>query len=70
MSKKSPTRKKTRYLQVRVQGSELEIFHEAANLAGVTMSVWVRDRLRQVAKIELEQSKSTACRRDNSSLER
>lgn len=39
---------------VRVSVSEKEGFKRAASLAGQVLSVWVRDRLRQAAKQELE----------------
>lgn len=41
-------------LQVRVADTEKEAFEEAANLSGLALSAWVRERLRQVAVKELE----------------
>jgi len=45
---------KTRYLQVRVTDPEKAAFDAAAELAGLDMSAWVRERLRAVARTELE----------------
>lgn len=45
---------KTRYLQVRVTDPEKAAFDAAADLAGLDMSAWVRERLRAVAREELE----------------
>jgi hypothetical protein len=41
-------------LLVRLDASEKEGFRDAADLAGVPLSTWVRERLRQVAVKELE----------------
>jgi head-tail adaptor len=51
---------KNRYLQVRVEQSEKESFDTAAELAGIPLSIWVRERLRVIAKKELEQHGQTA----------
>lgn len=40
-------------LLVRLESSEKEAFRAAADLAGVPLSSWVRERLRQVATREL-----------------
>jgi hypothetical protein len=45
---------KTRYLQVRVTDPEKAAFDAAADLAGLDMSAWVRERLRLAAREELE----------------
>ncbi len=45
---------KTRYLQVRVSDPEKAAFDTAAELAGLDMSAWVRERLRLAARTELE----------------
>lgn len=47
------TRVKARYLQVRVQQAEKEGFDAAADLAGLDLSAWVRERLRMAARKEL-----------------
>ncbi len=52
--KKPAGRTKARYLQVRVEQSEKDGFDAAADLAGLPLSAWVRERLRQVAREELE----------------
>ena len=52
--KKSPDQVMARYLQVRLQDTEHDDFAEAAELAGVPLSTWVRERLRIVARKELE----------------
>jgi hypothetical protein len=44
---------KTELLQLRVQPSEKEGFQQAADLAGVALSAWVRERLRAAARREL-----------------
>lgn len=41
-------------LIVRLLGSEREAFQDAADLAGIPLSAWVRNRLRQAAIKELE----------------
>jgi antitoxin component of RelBE/YafQ-DinJ toxin-antitoxin module len=46
--------KKQEYLQVRVDSAEKEAFTDAANLSGLALSAWVRERLRQNAVRELE----------------
>jgi hypothetical protein len=51
---KPPERVKAQILQVRLEQSEKEGFDAAANLAGLPLSGWVRERLRTVAKQELE----------------
>jgi hypothetical protein len=45
---------KTEILQIRVTDSEKEGFELAALLAGVSLSSWVRERLRMTAIRELE----------------
>jgi len=51
---KDPADKKRGYLQVRVDDAEKQAFNAAARLAGLDLSGWVRERLRQVARKELE----------------
>ena len=41
-------------LIVRLLGSEREAFQDAADLAGMPLSAWVRNKLRQAAIKELE----------------
>ena len=46
--------RKAELLQVRVDDAEKEAFAEAASLAGLALSAWVRERLRMTAARELE----------------
>lgn len=39
---------------IRVEPDEKEAFEQAADLAGVPVSAWIRERLRRVARRELE----------------
>ena len=41
-------------MEVRLASAEKRAFKEAAGLAGIPLSTWVRERLRQVAIRELE----------------
>ncbi|WP_156824980.1 plasmid mobilization protein [Methylocystis rosea] len=43
-------------LQVRMSESEKKAFEMAASSAGISISAWVRDRLRRVARDELQSS--------------
>lgn len=45
---------KSEILQIRISGSEKEGFEWAAALAGISLSSWVRERLRLAAIRELE----------------
>jgi hypothetical protein len=45
---------KTDLLQLRLLPMEKEAFQKAADLAGVALSAWVRERLRKAAVRELE----------------
>lgn len=44
---------KARYLQVRINEAEKAGFDAAAELAGIDLSAWVRERLRATARKEL-----------------
>jgi hypothetical protein len=44
---------KTENMLVRVQPEEKVAFQEAAELAGIPLSAWVRERLRRAARLEL-----------------
>jgi uncharacterized protein (DUF1778 family) len=44
---------KTNLLQLRLTADEKQTFQDAADLAGVPLSAWVRERLRRTARIEL-----------------
>ena len=45
--------RKARYIQVRATDAERETFGMAADLEGLSMSAWIRNRLRAAAKNEL-----------------
>ena len=47
-------RKLDEYLEVRVQALEKRAFRNSADLAGIPLATWIRERLRQVAIRELE----------------
>jgi hypothetical protein len=55
---KGPEKTKAEFLQVRVELAEKETLSAAAELSGLDLSAWVRERLRLVAKKELEASGS------------
>lgn len=50
---KSADKQKSRYLQVRVTDAEKAAFDRAADLAGIDLSAWVRERLRMIARKEV-----------------
>lgn len=52
--KKDEDKSRTGYLDVRLEPAEKQAFQAAAELAGLSMSSWVRERLRQMARKELE----------------
>lgn len=45
---------KTDSIEIRVQADEKTAFKQAADLAGIPMSAWIRERLRRAAVKELE----------------
>jgi uncharacterized protein (DUF1778 family) len=45
---------KEEYLELRLDAAEKQAFWDAANLSGMALSVWVRERLRRAARKELE----------------
>jgi hypothetical protein len=45
---------KSDYLEVRLGTAEKQAFKDAAELAGIALSAWVRERLRQSARKELD----------------
>ncbi len=51
---KEADRLRSESLLVRVESTEKEAFKSAADLAGVPLSTWVRERLRQIALRELQ----------------
>jgi hypothetical protein len=52
--KLEPERGRGNLLQIRLTGLEKDGFQRAAHLSGLALSAWVRERLRQAAKVELE----------------
>ena len=52
--KNLPGQTKDDYLELRLDAAEKQAFKDAATLAGMALSVWVRERLRKTAKKELE----------------
>jgi hypothetical protein len=45
---------KSQLIQIRLDTEEKQAFQEAAHLAGIALSAWIRERLRLVAIRELE----------------
>ena len=58
--KKPEGESKKQFLQVRLLDSERDGFAEAARLAGIPLSTWVRERLRVIARKELKDYGKTA----------
>jgi uncharacterized protein (DUF1778 family) len=54
--KKDADRTKAETLDVRIEPAEKQAFKDAADLAGLAVSAWVRERLRQAARKELGDS--------------
>lgn len=50
------TASKVEHLQIRLEPAEKEAFADAAALVGQSVSVWVRDQLRRVARQQLEEA--------------
>lgn len=47
---------KTESIEIRVQSEEKAAFKEAADIAGLPLSAWVRERLRRITIRELEEA--------------
>lgn len=47
-------KRKAEYLDIRLEASEKQAFRDAADVAGLDLSAWVRERLRASARRELE----------------
>lgn len=47
---------KTYFIKLRVTPSEKDAFEQAADMAGIALSAWVRERLRVAARRELVES--------------
>jgi hypothetical protein len=52
-------KRKEELLQIRLEVLEKQAFEDAASLAGLALSAWVRERLRLSARRELEESGRT-----------
>jgi hypothetical protein len=52
--KKAPDAVKASWIEMRCEDAEKEAFRAASELAGLPLSGWIRTRLRQAAKRELE----------------
>jgi hypothetical protein len=52
--KKPAEKSKNSTKQIRLGAAELETFQAAADLAGLSVSSWMRERLRTVAREELK----------------
>lgn len=50
---------KSENIKLRVQPEEKEAFQEAAEIAGIPLSNWIRERLRKAARIELEDARKS-----------
>lgn len=51
--RKSAEKRKEKFLRVRVSDQQKELIDTAANLAGITVSAWVLERLLQIARKEV-----------------
>jgi uncharacterized protein (DUF1778 family) len=47
---------KSESLKIRLGPDEKQAFQDAADLAGVALSAWIRERLRKAARNELEEA--------------
>lgn len=47
---------KEEYLELRLHAAEKQAFKDAADLRGMALSVWVRERLRLAAQRELQEA--------------
>ena len=47
---------KTEFVKIRLSETEKEGFETAADLAGISLSAWMRERLRRAAIRELEEA--------------
>jgi hypothetical protein len=52
--RKSPFQRRDDSIEVRLAKGEKQAFRDAAELAGIPLSAWVRERLRHAAMRELE----------------
>jgi hypothetical protein len=68
--KKQAHELQTDYLDVRLVTAEKETFKAAADLAGMPLSMWVRDRLRTASRKELDSAGRPVAFRDSPNKER
>lgn len=54
--KKSPRDAKSLPVQIRVNEAEKAAFNDAAELAGLSLSSWIRERLRSSSRKELKEA--------------
>jgi uncharacterized protein (DUF1778 family) len=54
--KKPANKAKGALVQIRLNHAEKQAFHDAADLDGKKLSEWIRDRLRRLAREELEKA--------------
>ncbi len=47
---------KTETILIRLEPEEKEAFQQAAEISGLSLSTWARERLRRAARIELEEA--------------
>ena len=47
---------KSEFLKIRLEPEEKEAFEDAANFAGISLSAWIRERLRTMARKELDEA--------------
>jgi hypothetical protein len=47
---------KSEYMEIRLGSDEKQAFKDAADLAGLGVSAWVRERLRRIAAKELQEA--------------
>lgn len=49
-------REKSETIQVRLMPEEKRAFEEAAAIAGISLSAWIRERLRKASRQDLEEA--------------
>jgi uncharacterized protein (DUF1778 family) len=52
--RKPPGKRKSELIQLRVTATEKQAFSDAADLDGKKLAEWIRDRLRRLARDELQ----------------
>jgi len=48
---------KSEIIKIRVEPEEKDAFQQSAEIAGIPLSNWIRERLRKAARIELEDAR-------------